>query len=243
MENNRDFKGVWIPREVWLSKDIDMIEKAILVEINSLDGDDGCYATNEYLADFCNTSLSKVTRSISQLKKLGYVTEKSFNGRVRVLKSCLVKMTNLPSQNDEADKSKRLGDKNNINNNTKNIKENKKKDIFSDFNFTEKIKQGITKWLDYKKQKGQTYKEIGLNTLLKNINKGYLAYGEQAVIDSIDNCIANNYTGLFINAPKTYTSYNKKDSKDMVMKQEYTEEEIKSVFRNITEINLDELDI
>lgn len=243
MENNRDFKGVWIPREVWLSKELTMIEKAILVEINSLDGEEGCFATNEYLAEFCNTSIPTITRSISKLKKLGYVYDKAFNGRVRVLKSSLIKMINEPNQIDEADKSKRLGDKNNIKNNTNIIKENKKKvdvDLFVGYSFSDNVKQAVNKWLAYKKEKGQTYKQTGLTTLLNKVKQGLEQYGEQVVSDSIDNCISNNYAGLFINKPNYGT---RKEPKNEIIKQEYSKEEINSVFRNIKDIDLDNWDI
>ena len=110
-------------------------------------------------------------------------------------------------------------------------------------NFSDRIKEGIQTWLTYKREKGQTYKQTGLTKLINAIKEGVEKHGEQAVVDSIDNCIANNYTGLFINAPKTYTSYSKKDSKDMVIKQVYTEEEIKSVFRDVKDIDIDNWDI
>ena len=86
---SRDFKGVWFPREVWLDTRLDMVEKGILIEIHSLDNKDGCIASNEYLAKFCQTSETKVTRTISKLIDLGYIRVKSFNGRIRTLKSNL----------------------------------------------------------------------------------------------------------------------------------------------------------
>ena len=89
-KNSRDFKGVWIPKEVWLDTDLNALDKIILVEIDSLDSEErGCFASNKYLAEFCQCSESKVSRSISKLTKLGYVSVKSFNGRCRVLKSLL----------------------------------------------------------------------------------------------------------------------------------------------------------
>ena len=89
-QNSRDFKGVWIPKEVWLDTDLNALDKIILVEIDSLDSEErGCFASNKYLAEFCQCSESKVSRSISKLTKLGYVSVKSFNGRCRVLKSLL----------------------------------------------------------------------------------------------------------------------------------------------------------
>lgn len=101
---NRDFKGVWIPKEIWLSEELSAVDKIILAEINSLDNENHCIAGNEYFAKFCQCSISTITRSISKLINLGYVTALPFNGRFRQLKSnCgdrVVKTTSLPSQND-----------------------------------------------------------------------------------------------------------------------------------------------
>ena len=33
----RDFKGVWIPKEVWLDERLSMLDKGIFAEIDSLD--------------------------------------------------------------------------------------------------------------------------------------------------------------------------------------------------------------
>lgn len=88
-DNNRDFKGVWFPSEVWLDERLTALEKIILIEIDSLDGENGCYASNEYLAKFCQCSQSKVSSAITKLKKLGYIRVKSFDGRKRILESCL----------------------------------------------------------------------------------------------------------------------------------------------------------
>lgn len=124
MENKRDFKGVWIPREVWLDKRLNALDKVILTEIDSLDNEeDGCFANNEYLAEFCQCSTKTVTRAITKLKICSYVYEKSFNGRQRLLKSSLDKMSRQPRQNVQADYSKCPGSiikDNNINNNINN---------------------------------------------------------------------------------------------------------------------------
>ena len=71
---NRDFKGVWIPKEVWVTKELTLTEKALLVEINSLDGDQGCFATNNYFAEFFGLSARQISRYISSLTKKGYIT-------------------------------------------------------------------------------------------------------------------------------------------------------------------------
>lgn len=89
MSEKREFKGIWFPAEVWLDERLTALEKMILMEIDSLDNEDNCYASNEHLAKFCQCSQSKVSSAISKLKKLGYVRVKSFDGRKRILESCL----------------------------------------------------------------------------------------------------------------------------------------------------------
>ena len=88
-DDKREFKGIWFPAEVWLDERLTALEKMILMEIDSLDNEDNCYASNEHLAKFCQCSQSKVSAAISKLKKLGYVKVKSFDGRKRILESCL----------------------------------------------------------------------------------------------------------------------------------------------------------
>lgn len=85
---NRDFKGVWIPKEIWLDERLNATEKIIFVEIDSLDSTErGCWASNDYIAAFCQCSARTVSAAISKLTKLGYIYVQSFDGRQRELKS------------------------------------------------------------------------------------------------------------------------------------------------------------
>lgn len=74
----RDFKGVWIPSELWLNSDLKIMEKIFLVEISSLDGVDGCYASNGYFSEFFNLSKTRCSAIIQSLKAKGYITIKRF---------------------------------------------------------------------------------------------------------------------------------------------------------------------
>ena len=128
----RDFKGVWIPKEVWLDNRLNALDKVILTEIDSLDqGESGCYASNKYIADFCQCSERKVSDAITKLTKLGYIKLTSFDGRMRVLQSCLAKSASLPRKNCEADTQNLLGStiENNTVNNT-DITHSEIQDIF-----------------------------------------------------------------------------------------------------------------
>jgi len=71
---DRDFKGVFFPKDIWLNNGLSLIEKALLIEIDSLDiGEDHCFASNGYLAAFADCSVDTVSRSIKKLASLGYI--------------------------------------------------------------------------------------------------------------------------------------------------------------------------
>ena len=72
---NREFRGIWIPKDIWLNKDLSTNEKVLLAEIDSLGGSsDGCFASNQYFADFFDLSKDRISRLVSGLKNKGYIT-------------------------------------------------------------------------------------------------------------------------------------------------------------------------
>lgn len=102
----RSFKGVWIPSEVYLDGRLNALEKIILAEIDSLDvGEKGCFATNQYIASFCQCSERKVTEAISKLIRFGYIRQENFNGRSRILRSCLANSARQDSKKCEAEEN------------------------------------------------------------------------------------------------------------------------------------------
>lgn len=128
---NRDFKGVWIPKEIWLNEELTLLEKIIFVEIDSLDNENHCVAGNEYFATFCNCSESKVTKAIKKLKELNMIEELSFDGRHRKLR--VVKSTMQSSKKYDAESQKVRT--NNIDNNTDNKKVLSKDNTTKNFQF------------------------------------------------------------------------------------------------------------
>ena len=53
---SRDFRGIWIPKEIWESNQLSIMEKVLFVEIHSLDNERGCYASNRYFSEFFHVS-------------------------------------------------------------------------------------------------------------------------------------------------------------------------------------------
>jgi hypothetical protein len=72
---NRKFKGIWIEKDLWLTDKLTMQEKVFFAEIDSLDDPkDGCYASNQYLADFFQLSTVRVSQVINSLVAKGIIT-------------------------------------------------------------------------------------------------------------------------------------------------------------------------
>ena len=70
----RDFKGIWIPAEIWENKKLSLMEKLFFVEIDSLDGVNGCYASNDYFSKFFELSKNRCTEIIKSLEKKRLIT-------------------------------------------------------------------------------------------------------------------------------------------------------------------------
>lgn len=124
----RDFKGIWIPKEVWLDDRLNALDKIILAEIDSLDSSDkGCWASNKHIAEFCQCSETKVSTAISKLIKFGYIYVQNFDGRQRELKSRLANFERQPLKNCKAD-TQNLKGSNTYNNTLNNTTKERKKE-------------------------------------------------------------------------------------------------------------------
>ena len=74
MSEERAFRGVWIPADIWLNRELSLQEKVMLIEIDSLQHPQkGCFKSNKKLAEFFGLSPNRVSEVISSLKKKGWV--------------------------------------------------------------------------------------------------------------------------------------------------------------------------
>ena len=82
---SRDFKGIWIPKEIWLSDRLSLMEKVLFVEVHSLDNERGCFASNRYFADFFGVSDRQIRTYLAALKENGFITITIENRNERVI--------------------------------------------------------------------------------------------------------------------------------------------------------------
>lgn len=175
---NRDFKGVWIPKEIWLSKELTALEKVIFAEIDSLDNENHCTAGNEYFAEFCNCSQSAVTKTIKHLTELGLIEVVGFDGRHRQLR--VVNFTTLNSKIYEAE-SENLRAINIDSNTDNNISNNSKELLLADAD-TESFLGSVSKTKEKPKKKNVYQKCTDMindftdNPQFKDLLTTYLKY-------------------------------------------------------------------
>lgn len=72
--HQRDFKGVYIPKEIWLTPELTAFERLIFMEIYSLDREFGCVASNEHFVDWLGISERQVQDYIKRLKDKGLIS-------------------------------------------------------------------------------------------------------------------------------------------------------------------------
>lgn len=112
---SENFKGVFIPADIFLIKDLSLAEKILIVTILGLDNGGGCYASNEYLSKFVQITPTSCSGIISNLKKSGLLFEpKKFDGRKRYLSVNTNFLYEMPTINMDADLKKDLGSISNI---------------------------------------------------------------------------------------------------------------------------------
>lgn len=156
---NRDFKGIWIPKKIWLAKGLTWMEKLFLTEIDSLDNKEGCFASNKYFANFFNLSEHRCSQIINSLINKKYIkAEYIRKGKQivkRVLNICqegIKKMSRTPLENVKNPIDKNVKDINTKINNT--INNNEFKNSFNSFLLSYFLQEEINNaiWNDKKQR-------------------------------------------------------------------------------------------
>lgn len=231
-----------IPANVRYNKELSFLEKFLYCEFTALSNVDGyCFAKNKYFADLYDKDEKTISRAISHLEELGYINIEYEKVGTRVSKRKISILVTKTTGDKIVNGTEATGDKNITREQEKFLLASDKivtdnnvtynyilslimdyfnkdeKEAINKFNFSDKVKESINTWIQYKKEKKQIYKPTGLNTLLKKLKQDYDTYGEQYVIDSIDNSIVNNYSGIF----PPNKSYQKPNQSEKAIQKEY----------------------
>ena len=69
-------------------------------------------------------------------------------------------------------------------------------DIIDQYDFSEEMRAKLDEWLEYKKERRESYKSTGLTALLRKISQKSGEYGENPVMALMDECMANGWRGI-----------------------------------------------
>lgn len=76
---NLKFTGIWIPKEVLGNTNLSLTEKLCFSLIDSLDGDDGCFASNIYIANMLHIEKRQLQNILTKLIDMGLVVREYDN--------------------------------------------------------------------------------------------------------------------------------------------------------------------
>lgn len=236
MNESRDFKGVWIPKKVWLDTRLNALDKVILMEIDSLDqGEKGCYASNEHLAEFCQCSKTKVSTAISKLIECGYLYIQNFDGRKRELKSRLSNFERQNIKNCNAD-IQNLKVSNTVNNTVNNTVSNKKErksksksydEQIEEYTENEDLQNALKAFLQMRSFIKKPMTEYALKLMLKKLDE--TGNTDDAKIAILNQSITNNWQGIFP-LKNEYTKLEKQPEKKYDQNGYGSEEEFMAMF-------------
>lgn len=221
----RDFKGIWIPKDIWLSKDLTLQEKVFYVEIDSLDNHEGCYANNQYFSDFFGLSKTRVSLIIKSLQEKGYINSKIIykEGSKQILKRVL-NICYRPYLTNVKDPTQQMLKDNNIINNTTNNITNKtyKKPKLSTtektkleidkLDLSDKLRDSLKEFVDYRKEKKKEITIRSIKMTLKKLNNHTEFNDEEHLIASIEQSIERGYLGIFATKENKFTANKNTDS-------------------------------
>lgn len=215
----RDFKGVWIPAEIYLDKELSWTEKLLLIEIDSLDGPDGCFALNEHFAEHLGISKGRVSKLISKLIEKEYITSKIIykkNSKIiskRILHTTIgysrkrlggiVENDHISIvENDYPPMVENDQENNTIYNNTVNntlLNNNKKKSdyaiIIEEYTSSQELSEAIYNFIDMRKAIKAPMTDNAIKLLLKKLDK--MATTEDEKIALLEQSTMNSWKGIF----------------------------------------------
>jgi len=198
------FTGVWIPVEVFQLETLTITEKVVYGIVNALDNEEGCFASNGYLATTLQLSDRQVKNCLKTLIDFQLVVRVEVNNK-RILRT--VEKQALVGATDFLGRGKPVSRKGGS-----RLPTDRTVDKIEDNNnivlpYGEPFKEAWTKWELYRKQTKKPLTPMTKDEQLKMLG----GWGNEAkAIDSINKSIAFGWQGLFLaNTQQTKTLTNK----------------------------------
>lgn len=253
MENKRSYYAI-IPATVRYDNSLPANAKLLYGEITALCNQSGlCWASNTYFGELYGVDEKTVRRWLNALIEARYIrrTVQYDNDGKTIIQRCLSLAEPAerggdknvrPGQKCPRGTDKNVpggGDKNVRYNNTSNnntseynpqpplSQTEKLESMISKSELTEKIKQSLLAWLEYKNHK---YTEQGLRSLISIVSRKTEEYGESVVSNLIEECMSNTWKGIIWDKLTE-----RKTVRIDANRRNYTEDELNAMFNRMTE--------
>ena len=201
----RQFKGIWIPADIWLSKELKPIDKILLADIDSFTGNGkSFYKSNATIAKELGVSVSTAKRAIKALLTLKYIHISGTTSK-RVCRSLIgfrdsghIERDEVQNEFDKVQIDPPLGSKCTTTNTVTSSKTNSllTEGVMLPF-MDSRFKLAWIMWLDERKARRYgRYTQIGEQAAL---HKLYKESGEDldTSIEMINESVANGWRGIF----------------------------------------------
>lgn len=210
------FSGVWIPREVILDKSLTPLSKLLFSVIQSLDGGDGCSASNAYLSEITDSDERHLRKLISELEDRGLIQRtEAADGSRRIKSAVTLALENAKPADRGVGEKDRGGwvkmpsptsykDSKEDNNNPPTpleggeVKPKKSKEVYvvDEASLPFQSERFKTAWADWVRFRAETKKKMTPMTASRQLAI-LKAFGEENSIASIEQSIRNGWQGLF----------------------------------------------
>jgi hypothetical protein len=197
------FTGVWIPVEVFQMETLTITEKVVYGIVNALDNEEGCYASNGYLAQTLQLSDRQVKNVLKSLIDFQLVVRIEVDGR-RILRT--VEKQALVGATDFLGRGKPVSRRGGSRLPTDRTVDKKEDKPTLTLPYEQPFADAWDKWVAYRKQIKKPLSEMTMKEQLLMLS----GWGsENNAIASINKSIAFGWQGLFvINSNKTKTLTN-----------------------------------
>ena len=195
---NPKFTGVWLPKEILEHETLSVTAKMAYGIIDGLDGEDGCYASNGYLARILGVSERQVKNIVGSLLEAGVITRvviSNAQGSVRYLRT--VARVALLKAGEEKNctggvKPVSHGGGNEVP--PYRIEDNKEDKDTIVLPYGDAFKVAWDKWVAYRKEIKKVMKPSTIKEQLVMLS----TWGEENAVASINKSIAFGWQGLFV---------------------------------------------
>lgn len=101
-------------------------------------------------------------------------------------------------------------------------------------NYSEYISDSLREWFMYKKEKGQSYKPIGITKLLNKVDQVLGEHSEEELVKVINECMERNYQGIIWDLLNKKNNYRTNPPKDAFHQTDMSDElsEIEDLYMN-----------